>query len=352
MSDHLYPLAFTPIFQNYLWGGTRLRELLHKQTGAGRWAESWEVVDHAKAQSLVSQGPLRGHSLHQLITHWGPQLVGQRVWRRINDPALPRQLRGRFPLLLKILDAALDLSIQVHPNDEQAARRSPPDLGKSEAWVVLDAEPGARWYAGTLPGATAESFRQAIEDGSAARWMHSFEPQVGDCIYIPAGTLHAIGAGLLLAEIQQASDTTYRVFDWNRVDASGQPRALQIDEALRVADFSRGPVGAQRAQRLQPDWVEHYVASPYFRIRRWQPPYPIELESMECYRILLVVAGGLNIEAAGVAMALERGSSVLLPAAIDGVRVTPSAACTWLEYLPGTLDLPDEPPPSFRAARG
>ncbi|HMP80254.1 MAG TPA: hypothetical protein PKD54_12440, partial [Pirellulaceae bacterium] len=163
-----YPLQFIPVMQQYLWGGWKLRDLYRKGSGAGTWAESWEVVDHAKAQSIVRHGPLHGWSLQQVMAAWGPQLVGQRVWEEIHRPEIPESLRGRFPLLLKFLDARLDLSVQVHPNDRQAALLDPPDLGKSEAWIVLQADPGARIYAGTKPNVSRKEFQAALAAGSVA----------------------------------------------------------------------------------------------------------------------------------------------------------------------------------------
>src|SRR5262249_33622319 len=143
-------------------------------------------------------------------------------------------------------DAQKTLSVQVHPNDDQAAEQEPPDLGKTEAWVVLAAEPGSKIYAGVRPGIDQTDLARAIEEGTSDAGLHQFEPRVGDCVFLEARTVHALGAGLLIAEIQQASDTTYRLFDWNRRDRDGQQRQLHIAESLATIDFARGPVGPQR----------------------------------------------------------------------------------------------------------
>src|SRR5262249_30318215 len=195
-----------------------------------RVAESWEIVDHGADQSLVAEGEFAGQSLHQLVTSRGEEIFGRGSTRR------------QFPLLLKFLDCQKTLSVQVHPNDEQGAKLTPPDLGKTEAWVVLATEPGSKIYAGLKPDVDRRTLERELTRGNCEVCLHEFEPRAGDCVLIEAGTVHALGAGLLIAEIQQASDTTYRLFDWNRVDTNGKPRQLHIQEALDVTDYNRGPV--------------------------------------------------------------------------------------------------------------
>ena len=214
----MYPLRFQPAFRRYIWGGRRLADVLSKLIGDQKAAESWEVVDHGDDQSVVQFGSFSGSSLHELVLAHGADLVGEKVWQQINSDQLPAALRQRFPLLLKFLDANRDLSVQVHPDDQMGATLSPPDLGKTEAWYVLHADPGAKVYAGLKQGVTKEQFAAAIQAGDTESLLHAFEAKAGDCIFVEAGTMHAIGAGLLVAEIQQASNTTFRVFDWNRVD--------------------------------------------------------------------------------------------------------------------------------------
>ena len=168
--------------------------------------------------------------MHDLVTQHGPALFGRHHPQR------------QFPLLFKFLDCQQTLSVQVHPNDEQAARLNPPDLGKTEAWVVLAAEPGSKIYAGLKPGVDrADVGARNNAPALCEECLHQFEPQAGDCVFIEAGTVHALGAGLLIAEIQQASDTTFRLFDWNRVDRDGKPRPLHIRESLDTIDFLARP---------------------------------------------------------------------------------------------------------------
>src|SRR5437870_4395620 len=239
----LYPFTFHPVLKRYLWGGRRLGTVLGKPIGEGSdYAESWEIADHEHGQSIVASGPLAGTSLHELMTSRGPELLGRHA------PLDCQTTLPRFPLLFKFLDCQRDLSVQVHPNDAAAARLTPPDLGKTEAWIVLDAQPGSRIYAGLKTGCSEATLRRAFDDGSVEDCLHSFEPQPGDCIFMPAGTVHALGAGLLIAEIQQASDTTYRLYDWGRTGPDGKPRPLHVDEALRVIDYSATEIGPQRPQ--------------------------------------------------------------------------------------------------------
>jgi mannose-6-phosphate isomerase len=228
--DHL--LRFQPIFRRYLWGGRRLGTMLGKPIGPGDdYAESWEIVDHGVDQSVVRAGPLAGAALGQLVREQGAALLGRHAPQR------------GFPLLMKLLDCNRTLSVQVHPNDEQGARLTPPDRGKTEAWVVLAADEGSVIYAGLKSGVTRDDLAASLEHGTCAELLHAFAPRVGDCVFIPAGTVHALGAGLVIAEIQQASDTTFRLFDWNRVDAEGKPRPLHI-EPLAVGGTALAPAAA------------------------------------------------------------------------------------------------------------
>ena len=209
----LYPLRFTPILRRLIWGGRRLGTLLHKPIGdASDYAESWEISDYREAISVVENGPLAGSTIRELIQWYGPALLGR-----------AQASRDQFPLLVKYIDAHQDLSVQVHPDDERG-RRLAGDSGKTETWVILQAEPGSLIYAGLQPEVTRNQFADAIRSGKAEPLLHRVEPKPGDCILIESGTVHAIGAGVLLAEIQQTSDATFRVYDWGRVGPDGKPR--------------------------------------------------------------------------------------------------------------------------------
>jgi len=222
-------LSFTPLYQERVWGGRLLqtvlgRELPHPELPYG---ESWELVDRPEAISIIPPGsPLAGLSLHDLWRHHRAEVFG---------PALSQHPSPRFPLLMKILDAREDLSIQVHPPASMAEQLN--GEPKTEMWFIAHAEPDAKIYAGLKPGTSRDSFQQALSNGSVADQIHVITPQTGDCLFIPSGRVHAIGAGLLIYEIQQNSDTTYRVFDWNRLGLDGQPRPLHVEESLASIDF-------------------------------------------------------------------------------------------------------------------
>ena len=232
------PLRFRPLMKQAIWGGRRLADALGKSLGPNSdYAESWEIVDHGNDQSVVVDGPLKGKTLGELYRDETAWLMGNH-W---NDLA---KTPATFPLLFKFLDCNRVLSVQVHPNDEQGSLLDPPDLGKTEAWVILHSEPESVIYAGLKPGVDREELARHIKAGTTEQALHSFHPEAGDCVFIPAGTVHALGGGLLVAEIQQSSNTTFRLFDWNRTDASGRSRPLHIKESLEVTDYDRGPVDA------------------------------------------------------------------------------------------------------------
>jgi mannose-6-phosphate isomerase len=314
------PLRFQPLFRRYLWGGRRLATRLGKSIGPEHdYAESWEVVDHDDDQSVVIAGPLAGATLGELVQERGPELLGRHA------------PRTRFPLLMKLLDCNRTLSVQVHPNDQQAARQSPPDLGKTEAWVVIDAEPGSRIYAGLKPGVTPDQLRAALDAGTCAECLHDFAARPGDCVFIPAGTVHALGEGLLIAEIQQASDTTFRLFDWNRVDAQGQPRPLHIEQALAVTDFERGPIKPQTPAPTPDANRERLVACDQFQLDRRRASEPVVLGGDDRFCLLTVLDGALTLDGDPTRQPLHAGESALLPAAAGPTRGVPTGETLWLE---------------------
>lgn len=319
-----YPLRFTPLFQHYLWGGRRLVERFGKLAPEDQpVAESWEVVDHGPQQSLVACGPLAGRSLQSLVQESGRELFGRHF------PL------SQFPLLFKFLDAQQNLSVQVHPNDDQAARLTPPDRGKTEAWVIMHAEPHSRIYAGLRSGVDRHALERSLATGAAADCLHSFEPVAGDCVFIPAGTVHALGAGLVVAEIQQSSDTTFRLFDWNRVGPDGRPRALHVAAALDVIDFAAGPVAPVVPQRTDSRRVERLVACDKFVLHRWTISQPQPIGGDDCFQLVVVLAGAVHVSGDLAAGPLRHGQSLLVPAAAGSVVATPVEHAQLLEiFLP------------------
>lgn len=321
MKPPLYPLRFHPIFQSFVWGGHRLRTLLGKPTGPEPCAESWEICDRPEHQSLVCAGSLAGRSLHQLIQEYAEDLLGVGLESLLPLPSSGR-LQDRFPLLVKFLDAAQTLSVQVHPSDAQAAQWNLTDPGKTEAWIVLVADPGSLIYAGLKPGVDRRQLLEALQKGTCAELLHRFEPQPGDCVFLPPGTVHALGAGLLVAEIQQNSDTTFRLYDWGRLGLDGKPRTLHVEQALAVLNFEQGPVYPQTPQRLSQKEVTELVHCPYFTIHRWEIDRTQTLADDGRFHILLFLEGQGTVENEPSIM-LGRGDSVLIPACVGPVRVTP-----------------------------
>ncbi len=315
-----YPLRFQPLFRRYLWGGRRLETMLGKSLGAGDdYAESWELVDHGEDQSVVLNGPAAGLTLKQLVAEHGEELFGRHVGQ------------NQFPLLFKFLDCNRTLSVQVHPNDAQGAQLDPPDLGKTEAWVVLAADPGSKIYAGLQAGVTKEDLRAALESGTCDQCLHTLEPQVGDCVFIEAGTVHALGEGLVIAEIQQASDTTFRLFDWNRVGADGKPRELHIKQSLEVTNFERGPVAPQQPQNAAQPGQERLVDCDKFLLDRHTLAVSQPVGGDDRFHLLVVIEGTVAI--GGEKFPL--GTTCLLPAAAGAVEMNPQGRAVVLDiFLP------------------
>jgi len=319
----MYPLRFEPLFRRYIWGGRRLADVLNKPIGDQNAAESWEVVDHEDDQSVVRFGSHAGKTLRQLIAEQGEELIGASLLAEISSHDLPKHLQNRFPLLLKFLDANRHLSVQVHPDDTFGATLSPPDLGKTEAWYVMHADPGAKIFAGLKQGVTAESFREAISKGETESALHSFQPNQGDCVFIPAGTMHAIGEGLLIAEIQQASNTTFRVYDWGRVGDDGQPRPLHIEQAIEATDFSRGPVNSETPKPTDSKNWQTIVECNKFVMNRGNLTEPESIAGDGRFRILAITKGSLLVDGDPSESPMKLSDTALLPACLGPTKLTP-----------------------------
>lgn len=330
--NELYPLRFEPIYQQYIWGGRRLETVLGRHLGPGdRYAESWEVCDHRDAQSIVEAGPVAGRSLHELVRDDPAALLGAGYARWLGGPGEPR-----FPLLMKLLDCSRTLSVQVHPDDALAATLDPPDLGKTEAWYVLAAEPGSLLYAGLRPGVDRRQLAAAIAAGTCEECLHAIEPRPGDCVLVPAGTVHALGEGLLVAEIQQASNTTFRLFDWNRVDADGKPRTLHVAEGLAATDFHRRPINPQQPQPTDRPEAVRLVECDKFVLWRWELREPMAIGGEDSCHIITVIDGAVRVEGDSAEEPLPKGRTILIPASVGPVRVEPIDTAVVLDaFLPG-----------------
>lgn len=325
----LYPLVFAPSLKERLWGGRNLESLYGKALPpAVPVGESWEISDRPGDASVITNGPLAGKDLHWLMEHHSAEIMGQAA-----------ALNGRFPLLVKILDAREILSVQVHPPARVAAQ-----LGgepKTELWYVTQAAPGTRLSAGLKAGVTRAEFERRLRDGTVAGCIHEMPVRAGDAMFLPSGRIHALGANLVIFEIQQNSDTTYRVFDWNRVGADGRPRELHVDPALACIDFADYEprlvtaewrfADGRATRRLANDPLftvaEHRVSPP----RRWAWPAgdrPV---------VFGVVNGSLGIEHAGSGehIRLAPGQFALLPACARQVELTAAGETTFLAAEPG-----------------
>jgi mannose-6-phosphate isomerase len=251
---------------------------------------------------VVVEGPFADWTLRQLIESFPNEMIGH------DNPS------ERFPLLLKYLDCQRVLSVQVHPDDAFGATMTQPDRGKTEAWYVIEAEPDSVLYAGLKPGISKAALIEAIEAGNTEECLHVLHPRPGDCVFIPAGTVHALGAGLLVAEIQQASDCTFRLFDWNRLDKDGQSRPLHVEQALEVIDFERGPVEFVTRGLQQDDGSIMLIECDKFLLREYTSAGLHCLDG-DTFRIVTVPKGSAVIEYSDRSIELTRGQSVLLPAA-------------------------------------
>jgi len=222
----LYPITFQPIFKERVWGGRELEKLFGKKIPQGKIGESWEISDRPNDESVIANGKFAGKNLRWLMENFSREILGE----------AKSSAGNRFPILCKILDAREKLSLQVHPPAHKAK-----DLNgepKTEMWFIADAVPGAELFVGLKHGVTRPEFEKRISDGTVADCFHRIPVKTGDTMYLPSGRVHAIGAGIVIFEIQQNSDTTYRVFDWNRVGLDGKPRALHVAESLASIDFN------------------------------------------------------------------------------------------------------------------
>ena len=299
----LYPLQFRPIYKNYIWGGRRFESALGRDLPTdGIYAESWEVADHPDGQSIVAEGPLAGKTLRELRESCGKELFGK------HHP------QSAFPLLLKYLDANQHLSLQVHPDDQCATAMGLADPGKTEAWYVIEAAPGSCLWAGFAQPVDRGLVENSLRKGDIEHLLHRLEPQPGDCIFVPAGTVHAIGAGLLVAEIQQMSNNTFRLSDWGRVDADGNPRPLHIEQGVQAIDYNGGPVEPTPGQPSDKPGVTRLVACEQFVLDRWQVRGKDRIEDLNRCQILTVVTGQLSVKG-DMTPPLRRGQTLLIPAA-------------------------------------
>ena len=315
----LYPIAFIPQLQYRLWGGNKLSAQLHKNDHGEKKGESWEVSALPGFDSEVANGPHKGKTLTELIDAFPKEIMGRSVVEKFGKT---------FPLLFKFIDAKIPLSVQVHPNDALAKERHN-SYGKNEMWYVLDAEPNAELTIGFEKEIDQESYQQLLKENRLEEVLHREKVSPGDIVYIPAGRIHAIGGGVLLAEIQQSSNVTYRVYDYNRVDSTtGEKRELHNDLALDALDFS-----VQTSHKVDhPKKVNHVnavIETPYFSTS-FLPIDGImdrDYEGRGSFHVLMGVAGNLSVSYAGEDYPLPYGNCLLVPAAIERLSIQGKGNC-------------------------
>jgi mannose-6-phosphate isomerase len=319
----LYPLRFEPIYEHRVWGGRRLGDLLTAPLPPdGRIGEAWVLSDRDDHPSRVANGPLKGRTIEQLQKQSPEQLLGKFAQRF-----------RRFPLLLKFLDARDLLSVQVHPSDRQTDLLPAGERGKTEAWVVLEAGPESRVYAGLKPGTTPDDLRRAIPNRSVADHLATFTPKPGDGVFVQAGTVHSLG-DVMVFEVQQNSDVTFRLYDWDRLDAkTGDPRALHIDQAIACMDFAQGAVGpvAPVVEATTPVLRERLFQCEHFWLWRLQGESPLTVGAAHTPHVLVCIGGEGQLEHDGAIYAVAKGDVLLLPAVVGECVCRPRGAVNLLE---------------------
>lgn len=324
MHSSLYPFRFQPIVKEKIWGGTRIARLLGRDTGPmPRCGESWEVSGLVDDESVVTNGFLAENNLNELLEIYLTDLVGEENYEKYGLG---------FPLLIKYIDAQDNLSVQVHPDDELAQKEYGQN-GKTEMWHVLDAEPGSGLYIGFKEKLTLEQIENAVNSGALAELLRFYPVSPGDTFMIPAGTVHAIGKGVLLAEIQQPSDITFRLFDWNRVDDEGRSRELHVEEALKAIRLEENLGEFKKAYEPKKNASISLVRSQYFNVGRLDldQPWTKNLVTLDSFVIYMCIDGKADMRFDGGSETMNKGDVLLVPADMQEITLVPAPAASLLE---------------------
>ncbi len=309
--SQLYPLKFNPILKDKIWGGQKLKTLLNKQSNLPNIGESWEISDVEGDTSIVSNGSLAGQSLKELLETYKGDLIGEKNYKVFEN---------KFPLLIKFIDAKQDLSIQLHPNDELAAKRHN-SFGKTEMWYVFQADEDSNLIVGFNQDMTPEKYLEHLENKTLTKILNFDKVQTGDTYFIEVGRVHAIGAGVMVAEIQQTSDITYRVYDWDRVDDQGNERELHNDLAIDAIDFDM-PDNFRVTYDKTENTSNEMVSCPYFTTSYLKVTELLKKENKEdSFLIYMCVEGDAEISVNGVTESIKKGETLLLPAAIKNFEI-------------------------------
>ena len=318
----LYPLKFEPILKVKIWGGTKLKKLFNKITDSDKLGESWEISGFETEESVVKNGFLAGNTLSELIEIYMGELVGDKIFDEFGLT---------FPLLFKLIDANENLSIQVHPGDEVAAERHN-SYGKTEMWYVIDADPGAELIIGFTHDCSHDEYLIALENNIVENLLQKVPVKKGDVLYIPAGLVHAIGKGIVVAEIQQSSDITYRIYDYNRTDDQGNERELHTDLALDVINFdaSKNPTTHYNAHLND---IIPLVRCDYFTTNMLQIDTNLtrNYSAINSFVVYMCLEGNFVIETNGEKTIVNKGETILIPASTDELHLIPDNNVTLLE---------------------
>lgn len=310
------PLKFKPILKTLVWGGEKIAPYKGIETAQEHIGESWELSGVPGNESIVAEGPLAGKSIAELVKEYKGELVGEQAYERTGD---------QFPLLIKFIDAHKDLSIQVHPDDALAEKRHGTN-GKTEMWYVIDAEPGAHLYVGLKEAISPEEYEKRVANGSITDVLARYDVEPGDVFFLPAGRIHAICRGCFVAEIQQTSDITYRIYDYNRPGLDGKPRQLHTELAKDAIDYKVYPTYKTDYMPLQDEEVV-LADCPYFTtsILDLTLPYAKDLSEIDSFLVAMCLEGSGTLEVDGEEVPVQQGETVLIPASADDLCLVPDA---------------------------
>jgi mannose-6-phosphate isomerase len=322
-TPHFYPIKFTPILKEKIWGGNKLKTQLNKNTDLSNIGESWEISDVKGDTSIVSNGVYKGKTLKELQVEFKSDLIGEKNYKTFGY---------KFPLLIKFIDAKKDLSIQLHPNDRLAAKRHD-SFGKTEMWYVLQADKGANLIVGFNQKITRELYSKHLKEKTLPSILNFDEVSSGDTYFIEVGRVHAIGAGVMVAEIQQTSDITYRIYDWDRVDAQGNARELHNDLAIDAIDFNM-PDNFRKQYSKTANMSNTMVQCQYFQTHYLNVTTSLnKINDKDSFIIYMCVEGSAEIVANGVSESLKKGETLLLPAGLKTYNITAKNATLLEVYV-------------------
>ena len=321
MPKKLYPIKFYPILKERIWGGEKLKSLINKQCNLETIGESWELSDLEGDISVVANGALKGKTLRELLVEYKSAMVGDKIYS---------QFGNKFPLLIKFIDAKKDLSIQLHPNDKLAKERHD-SFGKTEMWYVMDAESDAKLIVDFKSGVTLASYLKNLKEKTLPNILNFEKVKKGDAYFIENGRVHAIGAGVLLAEIQQTSDITYRIYDWDRLDTSGNSRELHTELAMDAIDFNMEKKFKATYSKIENE-TNPIINCPYFTTSYLAVTKTIsKANNIDSFLIYICVSGRVTISGNNVETYLKTGETVLVPASVKDIIIQPEERTELLE---------------------